>query len=170
MTMGPFPLGNSSNRRSIFIPRQGASGILASGWADNANKVTLAQSTAVTTVTSVTVTPKVSGKLRVEVSGAVVNILGTLQDANLWLARAAGTAPASADYTVMNAFPIDGTNIADAESFATVVRYDIAAVGPLPLVFPVGAPVTFFLLGNASAGSSMVIPAHGAQIDVLEVR
>lgn len=172
MTIGAFPLHTFADRRSWFIPRQGGLGgvIPATGWADNASKVTLAQAPTITTITSVTVTPKVSGRLRVEASGQVTNLLSSLQDVSIWLGRSASQTFAAADYVVLNAFPIDANTIADEESFATVVRYDIAAVNTLPLVFPLGVPVTIFLLGNATASNSMAFQAHQAQLDVLEVR
>jgi hypothetical protein len=143
---------------------------LAAGWADNPSAVLAPAPATPIAVAAVTVTPVATGKIEVLVTGEIVNPNGAPSIAVLWLTHTGGPLPFPGDYQALN-MPLQGVGEGsnNTESFACVVRYDLAAVNDLPLVFPIGVPVTFTLRLEADA-ADVQLPAHAAQVSVHEVR
>ena len=171
--MGEFRIGRKFAQHSYPDAPKGLSVQGASAWGDNAALVQTAGAATPIVVCSATITPQITGKIRVSVSGEVFNSNNSSQTVQLYLSRSGASDPFPGDYSVLQMIlEATGEGLNDAESFSTVVRYDIAAPGgfsTLPITFPIGAPVTFSLVMQATA-AGVEFAGHGGQIDLQEVR
>jgi hypothetical protein len=150
--------GHHEPASSTTGPLSAIASLLAHGFADNPTDVPISNA-AETVLTSVTVTPKVTGKFRVTGSAVINNpALATAKSVLLSIGRG-GVADYSSSQVSVPAGQITIQTAVQAE-------YGSATT---PTVFPIGVPVTIQLLAEGSAASTLDAPAHGAQLQVEEL-
>jgi len=137
-----------------------ASADIAHDSADNPAIVPVAAGPVPTILASVILTPKVTGKFAV--SGSVVASNDAESGEKITLGVAHGALPGANDYTADAGVLVPGGSTKPA---AIDVQYGSTLIA---MTFPLGVPVQIDLTGNASAGD-ISIPAHGAQISVVEL-
>jgi hypothetical protein len=147
-------------RETYPAPSGGGAAALAREWADNPQAIGVA-SAAGSTLASVTITPKVTGKFRVIITGVIFSSV-----ANYFTCRVGHGPidPVPADYT-SGIYQVPVAVTTDGVGFSLVVDLDKIAV---PFVFPVGVPVRIAVGGAGNIGGCS-ISAGGVQIEVQEV-
>jgi hypothetical protein len=158
-----------SSARAVFDEKLGgwtvvssapdASLLFARAWADNQDDLTLT-STNATTVVSATLTPRVTGKLRVIVTGTFTNTASTPTSVALSL-----TIGSSAVETIYNQAPANAP--ASSGGWVSLI-VDLDKL-PSPPSTPVGRSVQVNAVLTAGAAGAITVAAHGVQIDVEEV-
>ena len=138
----------------------GAAAALAREWADNPQGILVGSANG-TTLASVTITPKVTGKFRVIITGVILSSLANRF--TCWVGHGP-VDPVPVDYTsAIYQVPVAVSN--DGVGFSLVVDLDKIAA---PFVFPVGVPVRI-AVGGAGNLNGCSILASGVQIEVQEV-
>lgn len=137
----------------------GGPAALGNAWADNPNQATLVNTGAII-VAQATITPRVTGKLRVIITGTVNNTDGVAVSLITTVSQGVSSTPAL--YTQGTA---ETPASPDSGTVALVVDLDKTAS---PTVFPVGTPVNINAVLQAGVGNVIVVPAHGVQIEVQE--
>ncbi len=133
---------------------------LAHGFADNGGAATPILA-AGNIVTSVTVTPKVSGRFKLSASVVAHNLTDGGTTVGLQFGHAA-----TADYP---ASPNDVTLTSAARVSLSLVAENGVDLADYPFVAPLGVPVTFTLIATAGADGTIEAVAHGAQLTVEEL-
>jgi hypothetical protein len=158
-----------SSARAVFDERVGAWTVVsaapdaallfAHAWADNPAQVTLT-TTDPTVIASASVTPKVTGKLRVIVTGNLTNSAGMPTNVVLSLSIGANATPAVYTQGPANAPP-------SSSVWASLI-VDLDKL-PSPPSTPVGTAVDVNAVLTVATAGVVDVPAHGMQIDVEEV-
>lgn len=141
-----------------------ATGAFARGWADNSANIEPG-GTAATIVTSVTVTPKSTGKFRVTCTAVVQNATATFNEAIISLGHGptAGTVNYIGNPCSMNAGNVNQQYV----PVSVVADYDQLTA---PVIFPPGTPVQFNAILTLAPGTAGVgVLAHNCQLEVQEV-
>jgi len=167
---GSYPIGPGADRRSLFfLPNGGGGaalrGLLASAWGEQASASPVTLTAANKIIASATITPKLTGKLAVRITGVVTNTDAT--NGHLFtMSMSHGGAATPTDYQIpqMLCPSSGGESIASMPWGIIVEYYNLAA----PVIFPVGTPVQFNAVGLGDASTLLVIQQHGCQIEVTE--
>lgn len=144
---------------------------LVHGWATNT--VDKGPALSVIIVASVTVTPAVTGKFRVTVTGYVNHITdvapGNYDAVGIYVTHGGSLGPGDftqfigvAQATTTGVIPNDGNNLATVS-----YSFDYDRI-PSPIIFPVGTPVTFNVIMSDFTGSKFIAYANNIQIEVQE--
>jgi len=156
-----FRIGRKHAQHTYPEPNRGSQALsLAHGWADNPTDVAIGVGN--TTVASVPVTPKVTGKFRVTATFTPTNTDTGVPHNIVPLLRHAGAPPVT-DYTPGTPTRLE-VAAAGNEAIATgafTFEYTVA--------FPVGQPVTLLLTLSDAASPGVTVFAHSAQLLVEEV-
>jgi hypothetical protein len=147
-------------RETYPAPSGGGAAALAREWANNPQGILVGSANG-STLASVTITPKVTGKLRVIITGVILSA-----GANrfiCWVGHGP-TDPVPADYTSAS-YQVPAAISNDGVGFSLVVDLDKIAA---PITFPVGVPVRIAAGGAGNIGGCS-ISAGGVQIEVQEV-
>jgi hypothetical protein len=134
--------------------------LLAHGFGENPAPVGLNNLTQ-TVVASVTVTPLVTGKFRVT-GTAVIFETGIGTTGSLSIGH--GLVP------VIDYGPQPGVTLDSGGEVQTMIQAEYGSAA-IPTTFPVGVPVKINLMAIVSdvTGAPLNVPAHGAQIEVVEL-
>jgi hypothetical protein len=158
-----------SSARAVFDERIGgwtvvsaapdAALLFARAWADNPQQVTLT-TTNPTIIASASVAPRVTGKLRVIVTGTLTSSAGMPTNAVLSLSLGGSATPAVYSQGPANAPP-------SSSVWASLI-VDLDKV-PSPPSTPIGTAVEVNAVLTVATAGVVDVPAHGLQIDVEEV-
>jgi hypothetical protein len=147
-------------RETYPAPSGGGATALAREWADNPQGFLVASGNG-STLASVTITPKVTGKFRVIITGVILSSLANRF--TCWVGHGP-VDPVPADYTsAIYKVPVAVAN--DGVGFSLVVDLDKIAA---PFIFPVGVPVRIAAGGGGDIGGCSIL-ASSVQIEVQEV-
>ena len=151
----------------LWRNKQGAlvAGGLARGWVERTTTYNMTNTA--TIAASVTLTPVLTGRLAVRLTG-VVNSTDTVNPHNFTISISHGASATPADYTTNSTYVVTQVleGFGDAEPFAVVVDLDKLAA---PVVAPVGSPFQVNACFTADANGSVEILAHGLQLEVTEM-
>lgn len=135
--------------------------ILARAWAENVDAVAVSNAAFVTLV-ALTITPKVTGKFRVTVTGKVVDTSGST---NTWqFFVGSGSDPLAPLYQPGGLFEVPAGPTNGGVAFALVLDPDKFD----GTIFPIGVPIRIGVAGATGIGAGSV-PGSGVQIEVQEV-
>lgn len=138
----------------------GATASLAREWSEVVNALPVSSAGSINLAT-VTITPNVTGKFRVIVTGRVDDQSGSQNGWQMYIGHGE-TDPVTPDYSLTSSsnFLLS----ANGElTFSVVVDLDKVGV-----TFPVGTPVQIGVAGGTTSGTG-VIPSSGLQLEVQEV-
>lgn len=131
---------------------------LANAWNDSGNQQNLIN-TGPIIVAQVLITPKVTGKIRLTVTGTINNTGG---QTSLIASVTHGLASSPADYT-QGTQSVAGGSLSTGQSL--IVDFDKL---PTPIIFPVGQQAILNFVLQAGNGNVVIVPAHGIQIEAQE--